>query len=639
MKIKVLLLALGCTMGTLGAYAQKGVDNGTQFGSGEDSVRCITNISLFVPYAKAGNFKDAFDFWKIVYDECPAATKDIYLYGVKIMGWKIAQEKDPAKKKALIDDLMSVYDKRVKYFGNDRKYGKDWIVARKVQDYLAQTGDNADYNQAYTWLKEIVDEKGADTEALGLSLFSFSSMKKMLNDPNFKEQYIQDYLKVSGGLDAQLKAAQAANNQKEVNALTAYKSGVDNAFANSGAADCETLQNLYAAKIEENKENLPYLKETISLLRRTGCQEIEAYFLASDYAYRQEPSAEAAVGLGKKAVKIKDYDTAIKYFDEAANLETDATSKADDYYMIALLLFEQNAYSKARQYCQKALEANPNYGNAYLLIGKMYAATSKSVFPNDGVLARAAYNAAIDKFEKAKQVDPSVAEEANTLISSYRAHLPSTEEIFMHPDLEKGKPFTVVVVVMLLLFSASCSKEHKEVVDVEFDPDKTYTMKATDVSSLISDSGITRYRLKAKEWQIYGKAAEPHWYFPEGIYVEKFDTLFQTEASIKADTAYYYDKKGLWELESLQGEHFETSQLFWDQKQEKVYSDKFMRIEQEDKIITGIGFESNQDMTQYKIFNSQGIFPVSDAPADTTRTAQGDSARVDVSQIDSIKSN
>lgn len=90
-------------------------------------------------------------------------------------------------------------------------------------------------------------------------------------------------------------------------------------------------------------------------------------------------------------------------------------------------------------------------------------------------------------------------------------------------------------------------------------------------------------------------------------------------------------------MESLQGEHFETSQLFWDQKQEKVYSDKFMRIEQEDKIITGIGFESNQDMTQYKIFNSQGIFPVSDAPADTTRTAQGDSARVDVSQIDSIK--
>ena len=96
---------------------------------------------------------------------------------------------------------------------------------------------------------------------------------------------------------------------------------------------------------------------------------------------------------------------------------------------------------------------------------------------------------------------------------------------------------------MLLLFSASCSKEHKEVVDVEFDPDKTYTMKATDVSSLISDSGITRYRLKAKEWQIYGKRRNPIG-ISRGIYVEKFDTLFQTEASIKADTAIIMIKKG-----------------------------------------------------------------------------------------------
>lgn len=180
---------------------------------------------------------------------------------------------------------------------------------------------------------------------------------------------------------------------------------------------------------------------------------------------------------------------------------------------------------------------------------------------------------------------------------------------------------------MLLLFTASCGKEKTETVVVAFDPERTYTMKATDVSTLISDSGITRYRLKAKEWLVFGKAAEPHWYFPEGFYLEKFDTLFHAEASVKADTAYYYDKKGLWELignvevESLQGERFETSQLFWNQKDERIYSDKYIRIEQADKIITGIGFESNQNMTQYKIFNSQGIFPVSEtAPADTART-------------------
>lgn len=181
---------------------------------------------------------------------------------------------------------------------------------------------------------------------------------------------------------------------------------------------------------------------------------------------------------------------------------------------------------------------------------------------------------------------------------------------------------------MLLLFTVACSKEVKEVVDATYDPEKSYTMKATQVNTLISDSGITRYRIEAAEWIVFGKAKEPYWYFPEGIYVEKFDTLFHSEASIKADTAYYFDKKGLWhlignvEVESLQGEQFDTSELFWDQKKEKVYSDKYIRIQQKEQIITGVGFESNQNMTRYMIFNSQGEFPVEDTPKSASDTVQ-----------------
>ncbi|MCI6523657.1 MAG: LPS export ABC transporter periplasmic protein LptC [Parabacteroides sp.] len=185
---------------------------------------------------------------------------------------------------------------------------------------------------------------------------------------------------------------------------------------------------------------------------------------------------------------------------------------------------------------------------------------------------------------------------------------------------------TLWVAVMLLLLTLACSGEHKEVVEVTFDPETTYTMKTTGVISLISDSGVTRYRANAKEWLVYGKAKEPYWYFPKGIYVEKFDSLFHAEASIVADTAYYYDKQGLFrfvgqvEVKSLQGEHFETDELFWNQKEDKVYSDRFIRIEQEEKVITGIGFESNQNMTRYTIRESRGVFPVATtSPADTTK--------------------
>lgn len=181
----------------------------------------------------------------------------------------------------------------------------------------------------------------------------------------------------------------------------------------------------------------------------------------------------------------------------------------------------------------------------------------------------------------------------------------------------------VRIVAMSLFLFASCAGEREESIEVIFDPEHTYTMKTTDVSTLVSDSGITRYRANAKEWLIFGKANDPYWYFPEGIYLEQFDTLFYVKASIKADTAYYYEKQELWkgignvEMRSLDNEYFSTSLIFWDQKSQKIYSDKYIRIEQQDKVITGIGFESNQSMTEYNIFNTTGIFPIDETPIDT----------------------
>ena len=220
-----------------------------------------------------------------------------------------------------------------------------------------------------------------------------------------------------------------------------------------------------------------------------------------------------------------------------------------------------------------------------------------------------------------------------------------TETRFLCKTNKYGITTTFVVVVMLLLFMASCGKENKEVVEVTFDPENTYTLRTTDVSSLISDSGITRYRMNAKEWLVFGKAKEPYSYFPQGVYVEKFDSLFNVEASVKADTAYYWDKKGLYKLIghvsilSQEGKKLDTSILYFDQKEDQIYTDEYFELEEGDKIITGIGFKSNQNMTKYKIFNSQGTFPVSDTARDTSRvnTATGDSVAVNIAKPDSIK--
>ena len=181
--------------------------------------------------------------------------------------------------------------------------------------------------------------------------------------------------------------------------------------------------------------------------------------------------------------------------------------------------------------------------------------------------------------------------------------------------------------VMFVLFPA-CSGKEKKLAEAISENDTLPSMKSLGVTTLISDSGITRYKIVAEEWLIHDKKNPPYWAFEKGVYLEKFDTLFRIDASIKADTAYYHEKKKLWELRghvqilSQRGDKFQTDLLFWDEKKEKVYSDKFIQIEQEDKIIKGYGFESNQNLTEYEIKNTTGIFTVEDTNPITTTQPQ-----------------
>ncbi|MEI7675832.1 MAG: LPS export ABC transporter periplasmic protein LptC [Bacteroidales bacterium] len=176
----------------------------------------------------------------------------------------------------------------------------------------------------------------------------------------------------------------------------------------------------------------------------------------------------------------------------------------------------------------------------------------------------------------------------------------------------------IFLIALLCLLLPSCNEEKTDTIKSFKNIKQIPTLRTTNVSTLISDSGITRYRLVAAEWSVFDKVSEPYWYFPKGIYVEKFDSVFRIEASIKADTAYFYEGKKLWVLKknvkilNLQGEKFETQQLYWDQYLQKMYSDTFIKIEQPSRIITGLGFESNESMTRYQIHKTQGIFDISD---------------------------
>lgn len=193
----------------------------------------------------------------------------------------------------------------------------------------------------------------------------------------------------------------------------------------------------------------------------------------------------------------------------------------------------------------------------------------------------------------------------------------------------------LTVFLLLALLLASCSGRDKHLGEAITERDSLPVMDTRGVTTLISDSGLIRYRIKTEEWKVFDRKNPSHWAFEKGVYLEKFDTLFQIDASIEADTAYFYDKEELWKLvrnvhiQNLKGEKFDTDLLYWDQRKGRVWSDQFIRIEQLDRIITGRGFESNQEMTVYTIHKPEGIFYVDEQEVAASDSISSDSLPAD----------
>lgn len=175
----------------------------------------------------------------------------------------------------------------------------------------------------------------------------------------------------------------------------------------------------------------------------------------------------------------------------------------------------------------------------------------------------------------------------------------------------------------------SCQEKEKELMKGNFDPESFATMTSTNVNTLISDSGVVRYKIETPLWLVFDQAREPYWNFPKGIHLEKFNDMFHVEAEVSCDSARFFKERQLWRLDgyveitNIAGEKFLTPQLFWDQRKQELYSDSFIHIERQGRVIEGYGFISNERMTQYEVRKVMGMFPSSDfkpgsGPADST---------------------
>lgn len=169
---------------------------------------------------------------------------------------------------------------------------------------------------------------------------------------------------------------------------------------------------------------------------------------------------------------------------------------------------------------------------------------------------------------------------------------------------------------MLLIAAAACREDRKVDVAAAIDPKKMATMTTRNISTLISDSGVIQYKIVAPLWKVFDDVDTPYWEFPDGLYLQKYDPYFHVIATVAADSAKYFKYQKLWklmghvEMTKVPKDLFLSERVYWDQRQRLIYSDTFIHIENATHVLEGTGFESDERLTEYRVLNPQGIFPV-----------------------------
>ena len=404
----------------------------------EVSEVCLNNISLFAESAKYKNYADALAPWQAAYTECPQASRAIYTYGSRILAWQIDNEKDAAVKDQLVTKLMKLYDDQIKYFGNDTKQPRAYLLGMKA--YYALLYRPTDYVTPYPWLEESVKTLGLNSQPSFLQQFVVASSELYKADAKRAEKFIQDYL-----LANQILETNAANDQlKTAATFGEVDASLDALFVQSGVADCAQLDKIYGPQVQARKADYDFLTNTVRFFKRLGCTSSDVFFKAAQYAHAIKPSAESANGCAEMAYNKGDFNKTIEYYKEAVSLATSDTEAADFLYKVAVIYNAKFDNSiKSREFARLSIERDPNKGAPYILIGLLYANT-RGIY-DSATLNKTVYWVAVDKFRKAQQVEPTeeMINKTNDLIRTYSRYFPSTEEIFFEPDLGAGKSFFV----------------------------------------------------------------------------------------------------------------------------------------------------------------------------------------------------
>lgn len=469
---KVMLSAL-FAMGATAMYAQTPEMLATKCANDLDAG---TNNSLYNDFfPKGGEAKplSAYENWKALYDAVPNFNQALYLNGEKILLAKVekaVKDNNAADKQKYAKELQKLMEDRVKYGFATKTVPAEAIQLKKV-DYFKKYDSEATDQNVYEQYGAILKGFRGGAQPYYIGQWADLSLKLAKAGGN-KNTYIEDYMTSTEYLDEALDRyvlryeddttavvkAQAAGGDvakleraaKATKALLdqakSYKMNLTGKFATSGYADVNTLVEIFTPQVEDKKTDLAFLNNVAKLLGRSAeGRETDLYTHVADYSYQIEPSMQAAKGLAKAALKAKDYDRAIQYYDEALERAIQPDDKTEILLYEAAIYQDRGNKGKARELLRKSLSIDPDQDTPYVMIAAMYATSANQSGADKAALRQLVYVAAYNEMMNAIAKAPNEETKAKyqRTAAAYKGGFPAKGDLFMQAGKQPGESYTI----------------------------------------------------------------------------------------------------------------------------------------------------------------------------------------------------
>ena len=400
---------------------------------GPDSAECIKYLSYYTEYYKQKNYDSALPNWRKAYKICPPTARYSLLSNGTTLVKRLIQknQKNPTYRAALVDSLMTLYNQRVEFWP---KYATSSLNNKALDIYNYMKNEPM---KMYEGLTEVVSLNGNKTTP-NVFLFQMNTAIDLYKDGLLDPEAVINVYETA----VKYLAEATPKNDTEKAAIEKTVGDVESLFITSQVASCENLIALFGPRYEADPQNLDLAKNIVKMMSVTeGCTDNDLFLNAVTTMYTLEPSHTSAYFLYKLYSSRGDVDNAIKYMDEAiAAEESDAETDANYNFELAAFCYKNAKNAMAIEKAQKAIELSDALdGKAYMLIGTIWGSV---VCPGNDIEQRAKYWVAVDYMVKAKNADPSLAEDANNYIGQYSTYYPQTAEAFMY-DVTDGQSYTV----------------------------------------------------------------------------------------------------------------------------------------------------------------------------------------------------